>query len=527
MSTMSIPILPDSAPFTPGQRAWLNGFFAAIFGIREGRSQAAAQSASEPAAVEESFSWHDPALPLDERLKLAEGRPIERLLMASMAQLDCGACGYLCQTYAEAIAHGQEKDLTRCAPGGKETSRKLKELVASHRVAAQVIPAPQARPKRGAEPAHTRLHPFASRLTRCEMLNSPGSGKDTRLVALDLKGSGIRYEVGDSLGVWPENCPDAVTWLLETLDASGSEKVPAPDGALTTLREALLRRYAITKSTPALIELMTKAAGGPADRAALERMMADDGPEAPDGCEPLDLLRQFPSARPPVEEFAASLSPLQPRLYSISSSQRAHPDELHLTVGVVRYLNGHRRQCRGVASTYLAERVRPGQKVSIFVQPSHCFRLPTSSNAPVIMVGPGTGIAPFRAFLQDRKAAGAKGKNWLFFGDQRAEFDFLYRDEIESYLRDGVLTRLATAFSRDQQRKLYVQHRMLESAADVWAWLKEGAHFYVCGDAKRMAADVDQALKQIVAVQGKMTAEQAKAFVADLAKAGRYQRDVY
>jgi sulfite reductase (NADPH) flavoprotein alpha-component len=198
-----------------------------------------------------------------------------------------------------------------------------------------------------------------------------------------------------------------------------------------------------------------------------------------------------------------------------------------LTVGVVRYVNSLGRQCKGVASTYLAERLRTGQKARVFIHASHHFAPPADPNAPMIMVGPGTGIAPFRAFLQDRAADGARGRNWLFFGDQHRELDFLYRQELEAWLVKGVLSRLDTAFSRDQPEKIYVQHRMLERAREIWAWLQEGAHFYVCGDARRMARDVDLALKQIVAEQGGMSAEAAAGFVSDLARCGRYARDVY
>ena len=257
-------------------------------------------------------------------------------------------------------------------------------------------------------------------------------------------------------------------------------------------------------------------------------MIAQDGPGVPEGHEILDLLKRFPSARPAPDAFVAALKPIRPRLYSISSSPKAHPDDVHLTVAVVRYVNALGRQCRGVASTYLAERLRAGQKAKVFVHASHAFAPPADASAPMIMVGPGTGIAPFRAFLQDRAAtAGARGRNWLFFGDQHRDRDFLYRAEIEKWLVDGVLTRLDTAFSRDQAEKIYVQHRMLERAREIWAWLQEGAHFYVCGDAKRMARDVDAALKQIVAEQGGMSAEAAAAYVSDLAKSKRYARDVY
>ena len=254
-----------------------------------------------------------------------------------------------------------------------------------------------------------------------------------------------------------------------------------------------------------------------------------DGESAgvPEGHEILDLLKQFPSARPSVDAFVGVLKPMRPRLYSISSSPKMFPDEVHLTCAAVRYLNPLGRQCKGVASTYLADRLRPGQKAKVFVHASHGFAPPADGNVPMIMVGPGTGIAPFRAFLQDRVASGAGGRNWLFFGDQRRDHDFLYRDELERWLVDGVLTRLDTAFSRDQQEKMYVQHRMLERAREIWAWLQDGAHFYVCGDAKRMARDVDAALKQIIAEQGGMTSDAASAYESDLTKSKRYSRDVY
>ena len=528
MSTMamSVPVLPESAPFTPAQRAWLNGFFAGLVSARSAQPAppvAATPTAAAPTTeAEEQFPWHDASLSLDERLKLAEGKLPERKLMAAMAQLDCGACGYLCKTYGEAIARGEEKDLTRCAPGGRETARKLKELVQlglANRTATAAAPVA----KKSAAAGYDRLKPYAARLIVSQPLNLPGSSKDTRLVTLDLKGSGIAYQPGDSLGVWPENCPDLVTWVLEALDATGSEKVSAPDGSLVTIREALTKHCVITKPSETLLELMA-ARANPAEASAIRKKI-DDG--APEGYEVFDLLNQFPSVHPPLEDFVTALAPLQPRLYSISSSLKAHPEQVHLTVGVVRYLNCRQRQCKGVASSYLADRVRSGQKVRIFIQPSHGFRLPTSSDTPIIMVGPGTGVAPFRAFLQERIASHAMGKSWLFFGDQKSEADFLYRKELESYVKDGVLTRLSTAFSRDQDRKIYVQHRMLEFAGEFWSWLREGAHFYVCGDAKRMASDVDQALKQIVAERGRMSEEQARGYVAEMAKSGRYQRDVY
>jgi len=547
---ISIPVLPETAPFSPAQRSWLNGFLAGLLGHGAGGASSNGAATAAPAAGdgattataappveaddETDFPWHDPALGIGDRLKLAEGKPFKRKLMAAMAQLDCGACGYLCKSYSEAIAEGKEKDLTRCAPGGKETAKKLKELVkegpgtAAPGVNGTAV-AVAAPAKPAAKPAdrerYGRHNPFPSRLLKCEALNKPGSMKDTRLVCLDLKGSKMEYKVGDALGVFPENDPDLVAWVIEALDASGAEEVMEPDGDRVSLYEALLQHYSLGKPTDLMFELLINRATDPEEASALKDMLANDG--AAEGDEVLDLLRQFPSARPEPYEFVTALNPLQPRLYSISSSLKAHPEEVHLTVGIVRYLNGRGRQCKGVCSTFFADRIRPGQKVRAFVHESHGFTVPENTDLPIIMVGPGTGIAPFRAFLEERKATKARGKNWLFFGDQQKSVDFLYEKELADYQAQGILTRLDTAFSRDQKEKLYVQTRMLENAAELWKWLNEGAHFYVCGDAKRMATDVDNALKKIVAEQGKMSPESAKAYVTDLSKSKRYQRDVY
>jgi len=523
-----IPVIPDSAPFNAAQRAWLNGFFAGL--LSRGAAAPATQAAEVAEAskeADEALPWHDPALTLEDRLQRAEGKPIERRLMAAMAQLDCGACGYVCQTYAEAIASGEEKDLTKCAPGGRETARKLKEL-SSAVVPVQSVTVRGAPASAATLKGHDRRHPFAARLLKNQPLNAPVSSKDTRHIVLDLHGSGLTYKAGDALGVIPENCPDTVGWLLEALDASGGESVATHDGSTATLHDVLLRQVGITQPSAGLVQLLAESATDPDHARALREMTAADGPGIPEGHEVLDLLKRFPSARPSPDAFVSALKPIRPRLYSISSSPKAHADDVHLTVAVVRYVNALGRQCRGVASTYLAERLRAGQKVKVFVHASHAFAPPADANVPMIMVGPGTGVAPFRAFLQDRAAtAGARGRSWLFFGDQRRDHDFLYREELEKWLVDGVLTRLDTAFSRDQAEKIYVQHRMLERGREIWAWLQDGAHFYVCGDAKRMARDVDAALKQIVAQHGGMSAEAAAAYVSDLAKSKRYARDVY
>ena len=566
-------VLPGSAPFTPAQRAWLNGFFAGLVS-RGGGGGGGGGGATSDGAVDvpaespvheqedDAEPWHDAALSMEQRLDLAEGKPLARRLMAAMAQLDCGACGYVCKTYAEAIAGGEESDLTKCAPGGRETAKKLKELLATvpadavtvrgKPIAASAAPvaapvaavpvtaAPVAAVPAAAVPvaavpvaappkhaAHDRKNPFLARLLRNQPLNAAGSAKDTRHIVFDLHGSGMTYKAGDAIGVIPENCPDTVGWILEALDASGAEPVTLGGGSPVSLREALLRHLAITQPSADVVRVLAASAHDAEQRRALEAMLADDGPGIPEGHEVLDLLKQFPSARPAVAAFVAALKPIRPRLYSISSSPAAHGDEVHLTVGVVRYLNPLGRQCKGVASTYLAERLRPGQKAKVFVHASHGFAPPADPDAPIIMVGPGTGIAPFRAFLYDRAARGHRGRNWLFFGDQRREHDFLYREELEKFLLDGVLARLDVAFSRDQQEKVYVQTRMLERGREIWAWLEDGAHFYVCGDAKRMAKDVDAALKQIVAEHGNMAPDAAAAYVAELTKSKRYARDVY
>lgn len=537
-SVASIPFLPENAPFAPAQRAWLNGFFAGLMSPAAGGP--ADQPASPPPAAtvveEEAFPWHDPALPMDERLKLAEGKPRARLMMAAMAQLDCGSCGYDCRTYAEAIDRGEDKDLTKCSPGGTDTARKLKELI-QLKISA---PAPAA-PAKPAAPAasvavaprapasageFSRFNPFPAVLLANRQLNRPGSAKDTRHVVFSLKGSGLTYEPGDALGVYPENSTEMIDRVLIALGATGAEEVPDHENRSKTVSfyEALSRQYSLTP-TPALLELLAKEATNPAEADSLRKLIESD--EAPGGMDVADLLERHPSARPTPIAFTDTLPALRPRLYSISSSLRAHPDEVHLTVGVVRYVSASGRTYNGVASTCMAERVRPGQRLRVYVHRTPHFRLPGDPGTPVIMIGPGTGIAPFRAFLEERRATGASGRNWLFFGDQHAATDFLYEDETNGYLRDGVLTRLDTAFSRDGASKTYVQHRMLEHGRELWAWLQDGAHFYVCGDAQRMAADVDRALRQIVREHGGLSSDDADAYVSDLSRAKRYQRDVY
>jgi len=368
-----------------------------------------------------------------------------------------------------------------------------------------------------------RANPFPARLLSNRRLNADGSEKETRHIEISLEGSELNYEAGDALGVWPINCQELVADLLTALRSDGEEAVRI-DGQEFSLRQALTNKLDIGKPAP---ELLRHFAATNTDLAALL------APERKDelknwlwGRGVIDLLEENPESRPSIELFVTLLKPLAPRLYSISSSPKAHTGQVHLTINVVRY-ESYGRKRKGLASTFLADRVRDETPVRTYVQKSHGFRLPNDQTTPVIMVGPGTGVAPFRAFLHERRATAAPGRNWLFFGEQRSATDFYYRDELEPMLRDGHLTRLSTAFSRDQQEKIYVQNRMLESAPDLWSWLESGAHFYVCGDASRMAKDVDTTLHQIVEKEGRKTLDEAKAYVAELKSQKRYQRDVY
>lgn len=514
-------LLPESAPFSAEQRAWLNGFIAGLLGMEQALGKAPALAAAPVSEAAEEFPWHDPTLPLDERMKLAAARPLERQLMAAMGQLDCGQCGYLCKSYAEAIASGAETDLGRCVPGGRETTKKLKEL-AVHRITA---PAP--RTQRAPERGYGRDAPVAARLVSSTLLTAQRSEKEVRHVVIDLAASGLAYEPGDSLGVWPQNNPDEVELILAILRAKGSEAVTLGDGAIVNARDALSRECDLRAPTPALYALLAREARDAADRSRLAKLAEDDAQADVLGVhDVLDALLEFSSARPRVGDFIAALGRMQPRLFSLASSQRKHAGAAHLTVGVLRYEKNDRAY-QGTASSFLAEYLRPGRTLSVFVQRAHGFRLPGDPAAPVIMIGPGTGIAPFRAFLQEREASGASGRNWLFFGNQRREVDFLYREELEQFAAKRVLTRMDLAFSRDQMSKVYVQHKMLDAGAELWRWLANGASVYVCGDAKRMAGDVELALQQIAAAQGGMDSAAAKRYLADLARAGRYLRDVY
>ncbi|HEU5238407.1 MAG TPA: sulfite reductase subunit alpha [Pyrinomonadaceae bacterium] len=378
-----------------------------------------------------------------------------------------------------------------------------------------------------APPRYTRATPFPARMLVNRRLSGPESEKDTRHFELDLTGWGLSFEVGDSLAVYATNDPQLVEEIVHALGMTGDEKVPRPRGEPTTLREALLRDYSITRPTPKFLRAIAQRASA---APTLSYLLAPDRKQDLEtylwGMEIIDFISEHPSARFTPQEFVGLLTKLQPRLYSVASSLNAYPDQVHFIVDVVRYESNGRLR-KGVASSFLAERA-DDVPVPVFPSVAKHFHLPEDPDIPIIMVGPGTGVAPFRAYLQERKATGAKGKNWLFFGSQHERCDFAYGDEFRAFTNEGLLTRLDCAWSRDQAEKIYVQHRMKDNAAEIWKWLDaEGAHFFVCGDAKRMAKDVDAILRKIVQEQGGKSVDQANEYVEKLKSDKRYKRDVY
>lgn len=376
------------------------------------------------------------------------------------------------------------------------------------------------------EDGYSKKNPFPSPILNNYNLNALDSQRETHHIELSLTDSDLEYEVGDALGVYPRNPEAIVDEIIAGLPFKPTEEVPLPGGGEATLRDALINNYDIRSLNKAFIQNWQSRSGSQYLRALVE---ADDKKAYDDFCwgrELVDLINDHPADFSDAEEFVSVLKKLQPRLYSISSSPNAHPGEVHLTVAIVRYHSNYRDR-GGVCSTFLSDRsegVQPG----VFVHSNKAFRLPEDTDRPVIMVGPGTGIAPFRAFLEERKHSEAKGGNWLFFGNPHEAQDFLYKGELEQLQKDGVLTKLDLAFSRDQAEKIYVQDRMIENGAELWKWLSEdNASFYVCGDASRMAKDVDAALHTIAQTHGKLSEEDAAQFIKDLKKEKRYCRDVY
>jgi sulfite reductase (NADPH) flavoprotein alpha-component len=578
MST--IPIVPDDAPFTPEQRAWLNDFFAKTFATL-GQSVAIPAGPAVPLTVlyasqtgnaealgkkllkelkKGNFlpTLHDIAA--YDRSKLAEEQHL--LLITSTygdgeppdsatsfhQWLHSDAAPSLAGVKFSVLALGDRTypDFCQC---GIEFDRRLEALGAerlharvdcdvefdaeykswSQAIIALLAPggavaaAPAALDQE--EDGYSKNRPFPARLVQQYNLNAAGAEKQTHHIEISLDGSGLDYQVGDALGVFPRNEEALVDELLSHLPFNTKADVAAPDGEEIPLREALIRHYDIHTLSNNLIEKWQANSGSPFLRSLVQ---ANDKQAYQDfiwGRELIDLVIDYPADFSDAEEFLSVLRKLQPRLYSISSSPKAHPGEVHLTVGVVKYRSFGRERA-GVCSSFLA-RLQAGETSGVYIHHNNAFRLPADPATPLIMVGPGTGIAPFRAFLEERQATAATGKNWLLFGNPYQATDFLYQEQLEGFVRDGVLQRLDTAFSRDQAKKIYVQDRMRECGAELWKWLEEGAAFYVCGDASRMAKDVDVALHELIQTHGNKTEEEAAAYVAQLKKDKRYQRDVY
>ena len=568
----SVPFVPDSAPFTPAQRAWLNGFFAGAF------SRAPAHSSASPESPAESLSpltilWGSQTGTAESLAKQAAKEAGKRgfaptvIDMATTTTTDLSTTQNLLvitSTYGDGEPPDNAKALhdallspdaatvpaslryTVCALGdtnyelfcqcGKNMDEALAKLGATRiteRVDCDVdydddyakwldtalgalsegnaSPALSAAQEPGptepeSAPAYGKKNPFPAPVLTVRNLNGEGSAKEVNHVEFSLKDSGLTYETGDALAVLPTNDPDLVAQVLTALGCDGEEAVTTSVGE-QPLRAALASNLDLGKPSPKLL-------------AALNLSASDDIVDV------LDAIQAASRPLPSLADLVANFKKLQPRLYSISSSPKAHPGEVHLTVGAVRYTVGDRAR-KGVCSTFLAERAVAAGTAGVFVHANKAFRPPADPNLPMIMVGPGTGIAPFRAFLEERTATAATGKNWLFFGDQHAATDYLYQEQIGDWQKSGLLSRVDTAFSRDQAQKIYVQDRMREAGAELWSWLEAGAHFYVCGDAKRMAKDVDAALHDIITEYGKKSPEEAAEFVQELKTTKRYARDVY
>ena len=531
-SARIVSVVPESAPFSAAERALLNRFFTSAFALDQAAPGAAAAASAVPAnpfgdGDNGDAPWHDPALEIDARLEMATGRPLRRRMMAAMAQQDCGQCGYNCEDYSNAIVQQAEPRLNLCVPGGKSTARMLKALV--EEMGGGVLDPDTAAAKAEAAPpkststaaGYSRDNPVPAQFLGRRRLNADGSEKTTNHIDLDISASGIDYVVGDSLGVFPVNDPALADAIIAQL-----EYPPDFPIAGKSLRNTLIEDMALGAAPDMLFQFISYMVGGERRKKAQALSKGQD----PDGdlatLDVLAALQKFSGIRPDPEALIEALEPLQPRLYSISSSPRTKPGLVSLTVDAVRYEIGDRARL-GVASTWLDDRMAEGDTLKVYVQKAHGFALPAGPATPIIMVGPGTGVAPFRAFIADRAATKATGKCWLFFGHQRSATDFFYADELATLQASGTLTKLSTAWSRDGAKKVYVQDRMRDDGAELWSWLEAGAHFYICGDAKRMAKDVEAALADIIASEGKRDAVSAKAYIAQMKTDARYQADVY
>jgi sulfite reductase (NADPH) flavoprotein alpha-component len=579
---MKAPFIPLNAPYSDTQRAWLSGFFAGmhshmlhnagsvnqanarilhiLYGSQTGNSESLANDAAASAkshgllpvvkSMDEievgqltkmdylliiTSTYGEGAMPDNAEMlwEAANSDAAPRLENLNYSVLALGDTSYdlFCQAGIDWDNRLQELGANRVfdrvdcdvdfeAPAEQWISEVVPLMAEGAETIAVIDTAAQP-----AKSAYNRKNPFPAKLQVNRIVTALDSSKETRHYEISIAGSGLNYEAGDAMCVIPSNCPQLVADILNALGCSGNEEVPV-NGELMPLSEALRTHFEIKLPSKEFLEEIAKRSGDQELNALLNAGEKDKLNDYLWGRDTLDLLLQFPGAELSAAEFLSLLKPLQHRAYSISSSGKKHPDSVHLTVASVRY-DAHGRQHKGVCSTYLADLVNEDTEVRIFFTPNNNFRVPNDNTLPMIMVGPGTGIAPFRAFLQEREFRKATGKNWLFFGDRNAATDFIYREEIEAMQASGLLTKLDLAFSRDQAEKVYVQDRMLENGAELFAWLEQGGYFFVCGDAYRMAKDVDQALLDVIRIHGNKSATAAAEYVNQLKKDKRYVRDVY
>ncbi len=583
----NLPEIPSTAPFTPEQIAWLNGFIAGMYsnqsaqnsadqngsaaahkpvtilwGSQTGNAESLAKQTSKrlaksgfKPAVVDMADYDSGKLSAEELLLIitstyGDGEPPDNA-MELHKWLHSDAAPKLEKTRFSVLALGDTNypDFCKC---GIEFDTRLRSLgakpitdrvdcdvdfdesyenwLSSIETSLSAMSGKQSvaskedlKPANQSGESYGKKNPFPARILVNRNLNGTGSAKETRHLEISLEGSGFSYKPGDALAVLPQNCSEYVANLVAFLGFEGGESVVVSSGDTMSLKNALVTQFDVT----GLGSKVVKGYKALAKSRKLDTLVEDKATwkEYVQGRQLIDLIQTFPVDLEDAQSFVSILPKLTPRLYSISSSPVAHENEAHLTVGAVRY-DSFGKKRKGVCSTYLAD--HDGESlIKIFFHETKSFVLPEDDSKPIIMVGPGTGIAPFRAFLEERKARGATGKNWLFFGDQHAAWDFLYKDEVEGFFSEGLLTRFDTAFSRDQEEKVYVQNRMLEQGSELFSWLEEGAYFYVCGDASRMAKDVDRALHDVIEKHGNLTDAEAYEYVKELKSQKRYLRDVY
>lgn len=485
-------------------------------------------------------STHGEGDPPDNALSFHEyvhGRRAPKLDHLSFSVLSLGDSSYefFCQTGKEFDERFEELGGTRlfdrvdCDLDYDEPFSEWLQGVASSLSEGEAVSLPQesAGANSTAVSEYSRTNPFYAEVLENINLNGRGSNKETRHLELSLEGSGLVYEPGDSLGIYPTNDPALVDELIQTCGWNAEESVTVhKNGDTLPLKDALTSHFEITVLTKPLLQKIAELTKSESLHALLEEGNEEKLKEYIAGRDLVDAARDFGPFEGTAADFTALLRKIPARLYSIASSLKANDEEVHLTIGAVRY-NAHGRERQGVCSILCAERLQPGDTLPVYIQHNQNFKLPQDPDAPIIMVGPGTGIAPFRSFMQEREELGANGKSWLFFGDQHFVTDFLYQREWQKWLKDGVLTKMDVAFSRDTEEKVYVQHQMKKQSKELFEWLEQGAYVYICGDEKHMAHDVHNTLLSIIQEEGAMSKEKAESYLANLQQQKRYQRDVY